>query len=75
MYIIVSIIPDKKLVIIGGDLNGRVGKSSDGYQGVHGGMGFSRRNIEGETISDFADAMEQVIGNTFFRKPDSHLIT
>ena len=75
MHIIVSSIPDKESVILGGDLNGHVGKLADGYQGVHGGMGFCRRNTEGETILDFADAMEMGIGNTFFRKPDSHLIT
>ena len=28
---------DNELVIVGGDFNGHVGKSSEGYEGVHGG--------------------------------------
>jgi len=75
MHIIVSRIPDNEVVILGGNLNGHVGRTVDGYGGVHGGMGFGRRNPEGEAILEFGDAMGMMVGNTFFRKPDSHLIT
>eukprot|EP00057_Strongylocentrotus_purpuratus_P003042 XP_003725801.1 PREDICTED: uncharacterized protein LOC100892561 [Strongylocentrotus purpuratus] len=68
MHVIVANIPDKESIIIGGDLNGHVGKLADGYQGAHGGMGFGRRNTEGETILEFAEAMEMMIGNTFFNQ-------
>ena len=36
--------------MLGGDLNGHVGKESDGYEGVHGGQGYRMRNAEGERI-------------------------
>ena len=36
----VAKVDDKKLVIIAGDLNGHVGRSSEGYEGIHGGRGY-----------------------------------
>ena len=35
------------------------------------GWGLAEGTLERETMLDFADAMEMVIGNTFFRKPES----
>ena len=35
----VAKVDDKKIVIIAGDLNGHVGRSSEGYEGIHGGSG------------------------------------
>ena len=75
LQIVISAIPDKELVIPCGDWNGHVGRQSSGYEGVHGGSGFGDRNADGERILDFAVANEFVIGNTFFAKRDSHLIT
>ena len=54
---------------------GHVGRDADGYGGVHGGMGFSTRNAEGERILEFGDAVCMVVCNTFFKKEDSKLIT
>lgn len=58
-----------------GDWNGHVGSKADGYEGVHGGEGFGKRNTEGERVLDFAVANNMVVNNTFFRKRQSHLIT
>ena len=33
-------IPESERIFIGGDLNGHVGKTSGGYERVHGGYGF-----------------------------------
>jgi exonuclease III len=65
-------IPHEELLVLGGDLNGHVGEKADGFEGVHGGHGFGRRNVEGETILEFGDAMEMVLCNTWFKKDVSN---
>ena len=54
---LVGDIPTSETVIIGGDLNGNVGASMDGYENVHGGYGFSIRHADGEKVLEFHDAM------------------
>jgi hypothetical protein len=68
-------VPKEETLIIGGDLNGHVGKSRDGYDRVHGGHGFGCKNEAGETILQTALALDMGICNTYFRKKDEHLIT
>ncbi|XP_071723666.1 uncharacterized protein [Rutidosis leptorrhynchoides] len=75
MDAIMQSIPNGEKVIIGGDLNGHVGKDHDGYDDAHGGYGYGSRNKEGESILDFASAYDLVIPNTCFQKRDSHLVT
>ena len=41
-----------------GILNGHVGAEVDGFEGVHGGYGFGRRNVDGEMLLEFADALD-----------------
>ena len=67
--------PDDQRLVLGGDLNGHIGVQSDGYPGVHGGLGFGRRNEEGRMILEFATAHDLIIANLFFRKRKSQLIT
>ena len=69
--IVLSGIPKQESIFIGSDMNGHVGRDSDGY----GGMGFGTRNAEGERIVEFGDALGMVVCNTFFKKEDSKLIT
>ena len=45
-----------EILFLCGDFNGHIGKNADGYEGVHGGRGFGRRNMEGERILEFAVA-------------------
>ncbi|KAJ0970135.1 hypothetical protein J5N97_023012 [Dioscorea zingiberensis] len=68
-------IPSEQELFIGGDLNGHVGRLSDGYEQVHGGYGYGNRNEEGKSILDFALAHDLVLTNTCFKKRESHLIT
>ena len=57
--------------MLGGDLNGHVGKENDGYEGVHGGQGYGVRNTEGERILEFCEAAGMIVCGTQFRKADS----
>ncbi|XP_043717506.1 uncharacterized protein LOC122665422 [Telopea speciosissima] len=62
-------------IIIGGDLNGHVGKDRRGYEEVHGEYGVGERNEEGISVLDFAIAFDMCIVNTFFKKREEHLVT
>ena len=66
-------IPRKEKVIIGGDLNGHMGRDGNSYREVHGGYGFREINNEGKSILDFAMAYGLIITNTRFKKRDEHL--
>ncbi|XP_057306130.1 uncharacterized protein LOC130644510 [Hydractinia symbiolongicarpus] len=66
---------DTELIMVGGDFNGHVGKSSEGYRGVHVGYGFGSRNKEGERLLEFGMATDMVVCNTSFSKRQSRLIT
>ena len=58
-------------MLICGDLNGHVGSEIDGFEGVHGGFGFGKRNVEGEMILETADALNLAVLNTWFKKERS----
>jgi hypothetical protein len=62
-------------LFIGGDLNGHVGSTRVGFDGVHGGFGYGSRNQEGEGILNFGLAYDLFVANTLFKKRVSHLIT
>ena len=55
-------------LLICGDLNGHVGFEIDGFEGVHDGFGFGKRNVEGEMILEFADALNLSVLNMWFKK-------
>ena len=63
------------MLIVCGDLNGHVGKTSDGFEGIHGGRGFGVCNPEGTRILDLCAAAGLVVTNTHFTKLDSRLVT
>ena len=54
---------------------GHIGKNADGYEGVHGGGGFERSNLEVERILEFDVAHNEVVSNSLFMKRESHLVT
>ncbi|XP_070028916.1 uncharacterized protein [Nicotiana sylvestris] len=58
-----GILPMEKL-FIGGDFNGHIGSSADGYAEVHGGFSFGVRNRGGMSLLDFARTSELVIVNS-----------
>ena len=56
-------------------MNGHVGAKVDGFEGVHGGYGFGRRNVDGEMLLEFADALDFAVVNTWFKKEVRKMIT
>ncbi|XP_056003432.1 uncharacterized protein LOC125662874 [Ostrea edulis] len=70
-------IPASDFLIPYGDWNDHVGSIGTGFREVHGGLGYGRPDpdTEGERILDYAQAFDLVVGNTCFKKRDSHLVT
>ena len=58
-----------------GDFNGRVGSSTCGCDGVHGGFEWVERSRNDERVLEFADSFEMVVGDTFFKTDTEKLIT
>jgi hypothetical protein len=71
--LISSVLISKKLFI--GVLNGHVGSTRVGFDGVYGGFGYGSKNQEGEGILNFTLAYDLFVMNTLFRKRVSHLVT
>jgi len=72
---VVQSLPQNEGLIIEGDFNGHIGSRVEGYERVHGGLGFGERNSGGVSILDFAVAYDLSIVNFFFRKREEHLVT
>ena len=64
-----------EMVVVCGDFNGHVGEEIKGYEGVHGGKGFGKRNREGEMLLEFADAHQLSVMNTWFEKREQQKIS
>ena len=75
LLLTLSAMGKNEIIMLCGDMNGHVGRSSSDYEGVHGGNGFGTRNSEGERILELGDEMDMIVCNTFFQKRDSKLIT
>jgi hypothetical protein len=65
---LVSSVPISEKLFIGRDINGHVGSTRVGFDGVHEGFGYGSRNQEGEGILNFALAYDLFVTNTLFRK-------
>ena len=50
------------------DLNGLDGSEINGFESVHRGFDFGKRNVEGEMIVKTADALNLAVLNTWFKK-------
>jgi hypothetical protein len=72
---LVSSMPISEKLFIGGNLNGHVGFTRVGFDGVHGGFGYGSRNKKREGILNFALVYDLFVANTLFRKRVSHLVT
>ena len=76
LHAVTARIPASEFLIPCGDWNGCVGHVGTRYRVVHGGMGYGRLepDVEGERILEYALAFNLLLGNTCFKKRDSHLI-
>ena len=68
---IVEGIPIEERFFIDGGLNGHVGTSRYGFNSVHEGFGFGKRNEPGNSILNFALSYDLILANTWFRKRES----
>jgi hypothetical protein len=68
-------IPEEDLLILGGDLNGHVGKDRKGFEEIMGVNGFGVRNEDGEKILEFCQGRKLRIVNTMFKKDDRQKVT
>ena len=71
----ISTISPEDVLIVCGDLNGHIGKDSDGFKNIQGEYGYDRRNGEGTRILDMCPATKLVVANYFFKKNINKLIT
>ena len=77
LHAVAARIPGSEFLIPCGDWNGSVGYVGTGYREVHGGMGYGRPepDVESERTLEYALAFNLLLGNTCFKKRDSHLVT
>ena len=71
----ISTVSHDEYLFVCGDFNGHVGKAPEGFSGVHGGRGFGSGNADGTRILDLCTTANLAVTNTYFMKPDSHLVT
>jgi len=48
------------MVVLAGDINGLVGSSNVGYNGMHGGFGYGDRNADGSRILELAEKKKKL---------------
>ena len=68
-------IPETQKLLIGVDFNGHIGRRGDGYEAIHGGFGFRKRNSGRVSILNFAVAYKLSIVNSYFKKKEEPFIT
>ncbi|XP_063865377.1 craniofacial development protein 2-like [Scylla paramamosain] len=66
---------EEERIILGGDLNGHVGRNRNIIERTHGGWGVGERNEESENVVDFAVAFDMAILNTFYKKQENQMWT
>ena len=62
-------------MIVGGNLNGHIGRSREGIERMPGEWGMGDRNDEGENIVETAMDFDLDIVNTFFEKKVNQFVT
>jgi hypothetical protein len=58
-----------------GDMNAQVGSDRANHETVMGPWGYGNRNPEGERLIDLCVRNEMLLGNTWYKKRESHKIT
>ena len=68
-------IPQVEILMVGGDVNGYIGRENVDYEEVMVNCGYGTRNREGETVLDICKNHNLKILNTYFTKREHYLIT
>ena len=68
-------VPDGEKAIICGDLNAHIGRISEGFKNTHGGVGYGKKNDDGDRALEVAQSLGLVFANTLFKKKEEHLVT
>ena len=55
---------ENEVLICLGDFNGHIG--TDGFEGVHGGFGIGKRNVEGRLLLKYCVEKSMCVGNSWF---------
>ena len=72
---LIESISKEERIVLGADLNGRVGKGNIEDEEIMGRYGAGTRNKEGSMVVDFAKRIDLAIVDTFFKKKDQHRVT
>ena len=64
-----------EVLICLGDFNGHIGKKVDGFEGVHGGFGIDKRNLEDRLLLEFCVEKGMFVSNSWFKKKDNRKVT
>ena len=63
-----------KVVLGLGDFNEHVGRRINGFEGVHGGYGIGKTNVEERRLREFCDEKELCVANTWLEKKEQRKI-
>ena len=69
-------LPNPSEVVLGkGNFNRHVERQINGFEGVHGGYGIGKRNVEGRRLLKFCDEKKLCVAITWFEKKEQKKIT
>ena len=57
------------------DFNQHIDEKVNGFEGVHGGFGIGKRNLEGRLLLEFCVEKGMCVGNSWFKKKDNRKVT
>ena len=72
---LIESISKEERIVLGADLNKRVGEGNIRDEEIMGRYGAGTRNKEGSMAVDFGKRMDLAIVNTYFKKKDEHRVT
>ena len=65
----------RDIIILGGDLNAKVGQENEGLEHIMGRHGLGEKNENGQLLVDFCARYDLIIGRTIFPQKNCHKVT
>ena len=72
---LIKCVSKQERIVLGADLNGRIGKGNIEDEEIMGRYCAGTRNKKGSMVVDFVKRMDLAIVNPFFKKKDEHRVT